>query len=216
MQIGLNYGYYPPPTKSWLIVRENKQEKAVWVFEGKNIQISTEGKRHLEAVIGKKENKKNYINDKISAWTKEINLVADIATIHPQAAYTAYVTSYQHKLTYLLRTIPKIEDQIKKINAAARHKLIPAMIGGHIVNNAERVMFSLPTRLGGLGLKIFTEVAENEYKDLNLQAQILETNSSEGKATSETKTECGKRNQEKLRQFLATSDEKSQKNDENS
>ena len=77
-------------------------------------------------------------------------------------------------------------------------------------------MFSLPTRLGGLGLKIFTEVTENEYKDLNLQAQILETNSSECKATDETKTECGKRNQEKLRQFLATSDEKSQKNDENS
>lgn len=67
MQIGLNYGYYPPPTKSWLIVRENKQEKAVWVFEGKNIQISTEGKRHLGAVIGMKENKKNYVNDKISA-----------------------------------------------------------------------------------------------------------------------------------------------------
>ena len=63
MQIGLNYGYYPPPTKSWLIVRENK---AVWLFEGKNIQISTEGKRHLGAVIGMKENKKNYINDKIS------------------------------------------------------------------------------------------------------------------------------------------------------
>ena len=54
MQIGLNYGYYPPPTKSWLIVRENK---AVWLFEGKNIQISTEGKRHLGAVIGMKENK---------------------------------------------------------------------------------------------------------------------------------------------------------------
>ena len=54
MQIGLNYDYYPPPTKSWLIVRENK---AVWLFEGKNIQISTEGKRHLGAVIGMKENK---------------------------------------------------------------------------------------------------------------------------------------------------------------
>ena len=63
MQIGLNYGYYPLPTKSWLIVRENK---AVWLFEGKNIQKSTEGKRHLGAVIGMKENKKNYINGKIS------------------------------------------------------------------------------------------------------------------------------------------------------
>ena len=69
MQIGPNYGYYPQPTKSWLIVKENKLEEAVWVFGGTNIQIYTEGKKHLGAAIGPKENKKKYINDKISKWT---------------------------------------------------------------------------------------------------------------------------------------------------
>ena len=43
MEIGQNYGYYPLPTKSWLI---NKLEEAVWVFGGTNIQISTKGKQH--------------------------------------------------------------------------------------------------------------------------------------------------------------------------
>ena len=57
MQIGPNYGYYPLPTKPWLIVKENKLEKAVRVVGGKNIQISTEGKRHLGAGIGTKHNK---------------------------------------------------------------------------------------------------------------------------------------------------------------
>ena len=66
MQIGQNYGYYPQPTKSWLTVKENTLEEAVGTFGGTNIQISTEGKRHLGAVIGTKVNKKNYINDKIS------------------------------------------------------------------------------------------------------------------------------------------------------
>ena len=79
-------------------------------------------------------------------------MLTDIATTHPQAAYTAYVISYQHKLTYLLRTIPNIKDQLKKIDEAVRYNLIPAIIGGHIINDAERVMFLLPTRLGGLGL----------------------------------------------------------------
>ena len=91
-------------------------------------------KRHLGALIGTEENKKNYTNDKIREWTKEINVSADIATTHPQAAYTAYVTSYRHKLTYLLRTIPNIEDQLKKIDEVVRHNLIPAIIGGHIIN----------------------------------------------------------------------------------
>ena len=103
MQISQNYGYYPQPTKSWLIIKEKKVKEAVRVFEATIIQISTEGKRHLGAVIGMEENKKNYINDKISEWTKEINMLADIYTTHSRAAYTAYVTSYQHKLTYTVK-----------------------------------------------------------------------------------------------------------------
>ena len=59
-QICPNYGYYSQPTKSWLIVKENKLEEAVRVFGEINIQISSEGKRHLGAVFGTKENKKNY------------------------------------------------------------------------------------------------------------------------------------------------------------
>ena len=110
MQIGPNYDYYPQPTKSWLIVKENELEEAARVFGGTNIQITTGGKRHLGAVIGTEENKKKSINDKISEWKKEINMLTDIATTHLQAAYTAYVTSNQHKLTYLLRTIPNIKD----------------------------------------------------------------------------------------------------------
>ena len=161
MQSDLYYGYYLQPTEPSLIVKENKLEKAVWVFGGTNIQISTDGKRHLGAVIKTEENKKNYISDKNSEWTKEINILTDIATTHSQEAYTSYATSYQHKLTYLLRTIPNIEDQLKKIDVVVRHKLIPAIISGHIINDSERVMLSLPTRLAGLGLKIFTETAEN-------------------------------------------------------
>ena len=70
MQIGPNYGYYPQPTKSWLIVKENKLEDVVWVFGGTNIQITTKGKRHLGTVIGTEGNKKKYINDNISEWKK--------------------------------------------------------------------------------------------------------------------------------------------------
>ena len=58
MQIGPNYRYYPQFTKSWLIVKQNKLEEAVRVFGGPDIQIPTEGERHLGAVIGTEENKK--------------------------------------------------------------------------------------------------------------------------------------------------------------
>ena len=40
-------------------------------------------------MIGTEENKKKYISSKITEWVK----VAEIATTHPQAVYTAYVKS---------------------------------------------------------------------------------------------------------------------------
>ena len=58
MQIGPNNRYYPQFTKSWLIAKQNKLEEAVRVYGGPDIQISTEGERHLGAVIGTEENNK--------------------------------------------------------------------------------------------------------------------------------------------------------------
>ena len=44
-----------------------------------------------------------------------------------------------------------------------RHKLIPAIIGGHIINDNDRLMLSLPTRLGGLGF--YAETAALDHQD---------------------------------------------------
>ena len=65
------------------MVKEKKLVEVVQLFgRKKKIQIATAGKWHLGAVIGTEENNKNYINDKISEWTKEINILTDIATTH--------------------------------------------------------------------------------------------------------------------------------------
>ena len=178
LEIGPSYGYFPQPSKSWLIVKETKLAEATEVFGGTMIQISTEGERHLGAVIGTDENKRNFIKEKINKWKDEITLLAEIAATYPQSAYAAYVSSYQHKLTYFLRTIPGISEEIKQVDEVVRHHLIPALVGGHIINDKERIMLSLPPRLGGLGLKIFEEEAESNYQDsmnvtANLQNQIL-------------------------------------------
>ena len=68
--------------------KENKIKEAVWVFRGTNIQTSTECKQHMRALIGTEENKKNYINDKISEWTKETNMLTDIATTYPSSLHS--------------------------------------------------------------------------------------------------------------------------------
>ena len=206
--------YYPQPTKSWLIVKPDQLEQAREKFAGTEINITSDGERHLGAVIGTDENKRQYINQKIDDWTQEINLLAEIAATYPQEAYSAYVSSYQHKLTYFLRTIPSIDDELKRVDEAVRHRLIPSLTGGRIINDQERVMLSLPPRLGGMGLKIFSEESSHDHRDsmsatVALQNRILRTNDDapEAKSKSRLHNERQQRHQEKLRAFLETADE---------
>ena len=212
LEIGPAYGYFPQPTKSWLIVKDTKLAEATDVFADTRIQITIDGERHLGAVIGTEENKRQYINQKISKWKDEINLLAEIATTHPQSAYAAYVTSYQHKMTYFLRTIPGISEEMRQIDQLIRHRLIPALVGGHIINDNERVMLSLPPRLGGLGLKILEDEAEINFRDsmsvtINLQNQILGVNDENPKTRNQLRSERVQRDQEKLQRLLDVADD---------
>ena len=47
------------------------------------MKITAEGQRHLGAVIGDLKFKQGYIDDMVSDWMKELNILADVAKFHP-------------------------------------------------------------------------------------------------------------------------------------
>ena len=58
---GPKYGYYPKPSKSFLIVKQHYKEYGERIFAGSNIKITTEGARHLGAVLGGSSFKEEYL-----------------------------------------------------------------------------------------------------------------------------------------------------------
>ena len=58
---GPAYGYFRKTAKTWLIAREDTAEEGRSVFEGSGVQITTEGTRHLGAVIETIKFKKEYL-----------------------------------------------------------------------------------------------------------------------------------------------------------
>ena len=58
-------GYYPKASKSWLIVKPGILDSAKEMFNGTGINITDQGRKHLGAVIGSAEYKKDYISDHI-------------------------------------------------------------------------------------------------------------------------------------------------------
>ena len=120
------------------------------MFQSTAINVTTEGHKHLGAVIGSEEYEKDYVDGKVTEWVGEIVKLAEIATTEPQACYSAYVFGLKHKWTYFLRTIPDTQDLLEPLERAVSQILIPT-ITGHKINQLERDVLSLPVRCGGLG-----------------------------------------------------------------
>ena len=165
LDVGPKLGYNPQPIKSWLIVKDSKVAEAKHHFQGTRIQITTSGERHLGAVIGSEEYKKEYCGKIVQKWMKELALLSEIAVIEPQAAYTCYISGYQSKYTYLLRTVPDISDELRPLEDIIRHRFLPAITGGHMISDNERILLSLPPKYGGMGIKLIHEEADIDYQN---------------------------------------------------
>ena len=160
---GPNYGYFPLPKKTVLIVKPEYHERASKIFENTNIKISIEGERHMGAVIGSKTFKEIYVSQKISKWIEDVEELAKVAKDEPQAAYSCFTKAICHRWTHVQRTIPDIDHLFEPLEQAIKDKLIPALVGRKI-SEVERRIFALPVRLGGLGISDPSKMSALEHK----------------------------------------------------
>ena len=106
--MGPKFGYFSEGSKSWIAVRENAKERAQTISDNTKIKITTDGQRHLGAVIGSASFKKNYMKEKINQWIQELRILNKIAWYEPQAAYSCFITGFKHKPAYFMYAIPNV------------------------------------------------------------------------------------------------------------
>ena len=63
-----------------------------------------------------------------------------------------------------MRTIPGIENHLKKLDNIITNKLIKNLFNREC-SNIERKLFSLPVKLGGLGINVPSEMCQIQYKN---------------------------------------------------
>ena len=173
--LGPEIGYHPNAGKSVLIVKAEYYDIAIEAFRGTNVKVTKDGQRHLGAVIGTEEFKKEYIGEKVGKWVQEIQLLADIAKTEPHAAYSAFTHGIKHRWTYLMRTVHDIGPLLRPLEDAIRDTFIPALVKTHVLNEEERALLALPPRLGGLGITNPENMAAIEHlNSVNLTRSLTE------------------------------------------
>ena len=130
---------------------------------------------------------------------------------------TNRVLKYQHKFTYFMRTIPNISTLLKRLDVAIDEFLLKPIMNNYNFKCSERLWYSLPPRMGGLGVIIPSEVADIYHQNsrdvtADLVKRIVQQNCNtsedqtiEQQSTSETRStskhairaEKNRRNEEK-------------------
>jgi len=204
--------YFVNGSKSWLIVKTKEMaEKAKEIF-GDTVNITTEGKRHLGAVIGSETFKREYCEDKVNTWIKELSTLCEFAETQPQAAYAAYTKGYKSKFTFFLRTIENFDEYLHPIDDLLDNKLIPTLFGAK-TPEVPRDLLALNPNDGGIGINILGQVSGNQFKasskitqphveSILNQDTIMHTTNSEGKSTQELMQENNAKKHEQRKQQM--------------
>ena len=142
------------------------------MFRDTGVNITTEGRKYLGGFVGTNEGKEKYVQELVDSWVSQLTVLSEIAKSEPQAAYSAFTAGFKHKLTYFVRTMPQLSEIIKPVDEVVNNMLLPAITERSAISEEDRRLFSLPAKMGGLGIPIFSENSKIEY---NNSRRITET-----------------------------------------
>ena len=172
---GPKIGYIPNAAKSVLIVKPELYEHAIHAFSDSEVVITKEGQRHLGAVIGTQEFKKEFVNKKVAEWIQEVSILSEIAKTEPHAAYAAYTHGLQHRWNFVMRTIPDISHLLVPLENIIKNTFLPAITKLFTCTDNERGLLALPPRMGGMGITLPVERANEEnVNSINLTRSLTE------------------------------------------
>ncbi len=163
--LGPAYGYFVNPSKTWLVTKDGYAGLASDVFSDTNVNLTAAGRPVLGSPIGTAAFISSYVKEKVQEWVEELDILTNIADSQPHAAYSILTHGLYSKWNYIARTTPGIEHDLQPLEDTLRMNLLPKLTGKEPPGDAERCLFALPARAGGLNLPDPTSFSNTQYED---------------------------------------------------
>ena len=114
---------------------------------------------HIQETVRSKNSNTMHI------WS--VSLEPDCKDRTTELRIVSYFTNvFKHKVTSLMRTTPKINEELRRLGDAINNKLTPSFTGNKLSENEELFLLSPPTNLGPMRiLVIFREMLEREFQN---------------------------------------------------
>ncbi len=158
---GPNFGYFPQPAKSVLIVADSYKNLAEAKFQQYGISVVT-GERYLGSFVVAKKDRAVFLEKKVEKWLEKIDAVSNVSASYPHEAFSAFSRSLQAEWNFLTRTLPDVEEALESVDAKITGTFLTSLIG-RSPSEDERQLFSLLSRKGGLGIPIIPQSATRNF-----------------------------------------------------
>ena len=109
---------------------------------------------------------------KVEEWVASMQELSNIAKTQPQVAYSCYVKGFVHKFTYFMRTIPDISALLRPLDEAI-DTFVKILFNDYDFNSLERKLWSLPVRMGGMGIVIPSKISDEQYANSRAINEVL-------------------------------------------
>jgi len=165
------FRYFPEPQKSYLVVAPDSVQRAETLFGDLGIKVVT-GQRFLGGFIGDESGKDLYVRKKTEQWCDAVEKLSKQALTQPQAAFSAFTKSLQCEWAYLHRVMPDFGTHFGPLEKAIKEQFLPSLFGSEVSAN-ERELFSLPCRIGGIGVRNPESTAKSAYETSREASEVV-------------------------------------------
>ena len=127
--------------------------------------ISCAGKRSLDGALGTKEVERASLEEYVSRWTQEVEVLAAFAKTQPQASLAVFTHGLVGRWTYAFRVMSiTTGDQLDRLEKVIAQQLMPSLTGQTALSTEMRNLLALPARFGGMGIARPTAVRDLQYE----------------------------------------------------
>jgi len=163
-EIGPNFGYFPEPTKSMLIIPNHSLEVAKVEFADLGFKVTT-GHRYLGGFIGEKEALQEWIEELTKNWSQAVADLASVAKAYPQTTYAGLQKSLQQEWQFVQRVVENIGDNFTNVAEAISQLFLPALFNDELEDGDPRhLLAGLPVKHAGLAIPNPTQSAEKNFE----------------------------------------------------
>ena len=115
---GPKYGYFPNASKTILLVKS-----------GSGVKVTTDATKYLRGYVGPRETCDQLTRGKVGKLITHLEKLSELAKPEPHAAYTYFVSHFQHTYTHVEGVTPPSEQIWKPLEETIRNKFITALLG---------------------------------------------------------------------------------------